>query len=261
MNNYEEKRQYKIDRARELAEKAKKESDQRFQTAQQISSFIPFGQPILVGHHSEKRHRRDIAKIDNNMRKSIEADEKAKYYTDKAKRLENNYVISSDDPEAVIKLKEKLESLHRNQEIMKNCNKIIKNKKLSDIEKIEQMKIQGLNEQQSVKMLQPDFCGRIGFASFQLSNNSQNMNTIKKRIDELTRKSEQQTTEKEINGIKIIDNVEENRLQAFFNGKPSDEIRSKLKHSGFRWSPSNGCWQSYRNYHSKNKLEEICNSI
>lgn len=31
--------------------------------AEQISSFIPFGQPILVGHHSEKRHRRDLDRI------------------------------------------------------------------------------------------------------------------------------------------------------------------------------------------------------
>jgi len=259
--NYEEKRLYKIARAKELAQKAEKESEQRYKAAKQIGDFIPFGQPILVGHHSEGRHRRDLNRINTNMRKSVEADEKAKYYTDKAKRLENNYTISQDDPDAIIKLKEKLIGLERSQELMKACNKIIKNKKLSDIEKVEQMQKQGLNEQQAIKILEPDFCGRIGFASFNLTNNNANMNTVKKRIDELQRKSEQQATEKEINGVQIIDNVEDNRLQAFFPGKPSEEIRSKLKHSGFRWSPNNGCWQSYRNYRSKTALEDICNSL
>ena len=79
MTDFEEKRQRKIARAQELAAKAEKESEQRFNVAQQIGSFIPFGQPILVGHHSEGRHRRDLNRIDTNMKKSIEADEKAKY--------------------------------------------------------------------------------------------------------------------------------------------------------------------------------------
>lgn len=68
--------------------KAKRESDARFKAAKQIGDFIPFGQPILVGHHSEKRHRRDIERIDNNMRKSIEADEKAEYYANKVENAE-----------------------------------------------------------------------------------------------------------------------------------------------------------------------------
>ena len=31
-------------------------------------------QPILVGHHSEKRHRAALDKVDTNMRKGIEAE-------------------------------------------------------------------------------------------------------------------------------------------------------------------------------------------
>jgi hypothetical protein len=38
---------------------------------------IPFGQPILVGHHSEKRHRRDLARIDSGMSKGFEEGRKA----------------------------------------------------------------------------------------------------------------------------------------------------------------------------------------
>jgi hypothetical protein len=37
-----------------------------------ISDSIPLGQPILVGHHSEGRHRRDLDRIDGLMRKSVE---------------------------------------------------------------------------------------------------------------------------------------------------------------------------------------------
>jgi hypothetical protein len=261
MTDFEARKQRRIERAEELAAKAQKESEQRFNAAQQISSFIPFGQPILVGHHSERRHRRDLNRIDTNMKKSIEADEKAKYYTDKAERLENNYVISSDDPEAVTKLKEKLAGLERNQEIMKACNKIIKNSKISDVEKVEQMQQYKLTEQQAIKMLEPDFCGRIGFASYALTNNNANISTVKKRIDQLQARDSLQTKETELNGVKIVDNIEDNRIQAFFPSKPSEEVRSTLKHSGFRWSPSNGCWQSYRNNHSMQSLVNLCKTL
>lgn len=57
---------------------ASQEADQRFGAAKQISDRIPLGQPILVGHHSESRHRRDLARINNNMRKGFEADSRAK---------------------------------------------------------------------------------------------------------------------------------------------------------------------------------------
>lgn len=259
--NYEERKQQKIERAEELARKARQESEQRFKSAKQISDFIPFGQPILVGHHSEGRHRRDIGKIENNMRKGIEASSKAEYYEDRAKRLENDKTISSDDPEAVTKLREKLEKLEQLQESMKNINKVVKNSKLSEVEKVEKLQELGLKEQTAISILEPDFCGRIGVPSYKLTNNNANMSTIKKRIQSLQARDEQETTEKEINGVKIIDNIEDNRLQAYFPGKPSEEIRTKLKRNGFRWSPSNGCWQSYRKQHSLDALNEICKSL
>ncbi|MDA9912862.1 DUF3560 domain-containing protein [Candidatus Nanopelagicales bacterium] len=34
---------------------------------------IPLGQPILVGHHSERRHRRDIASFEAAIRRSVQA--------------------------------------------------------------------------------------------------------------------------------------------------------------------------------------------
>lgn len=41
--------------------------------AREIGSHIPFGQPILVGHHSEGRHRRDLARINRGYDKGYEA--------------------------------------------------------------------------------------------------------------------------------------------------------------------------------------------
>jgi len=250
-SNYEEKKAAKIERFSRLAAKNLKESDSRYQTAKAIGSFIPMGQPILVGHHSEGRHRSDLKKIDNNMRKSIEADKKAAYYANKAENAENSNAISSDDPTAIEQLKKKLEGMERCQELMKAVNKIVKNKKLSEIQKVEMIVREDLlKEHQAIKILEPDFCGRIGFASYALTNNNANMATVKKRIEKLEAIEQIGNKEYEINGVKIVENADENRIQMFFDGKPSDEIRKELKGNGFRWSPYNVCWQAFYSAHA-----------
>jgi len=56
--------QMKAEFAKSQSLKHSKESDRRYEYGHKLGSVIPFGQPILVGHHSEKRHRSLIRKID-----------------------------------------------------------------------------------------------------------------------------------------------------------------------------------------------------
>lgn len=47
----------------------------------------------------------------------------------------------------------------------------------------------------------------------------------------------------EFDGVKIVKDFADNRLRLLFDEKPSADLRDKLKHNGFRWSPSAGAWQ------------------
>ena len=49
-----------------------------------IADGIPFGQPILVGHHSERRARKDAEKIENGMRRAVKLWDTSTYWTDRA---------------------------------------------------------------------------------------------------------------------------------------------------------------------------------
>ena len=49
-----------------------------------IMSFIPMGQPILVGHHSEARARSDRAKADRLTRRYLEERERAEHWEERA---------------------------------------------------------------------------------------------------------------------------------------------------------------------------------
>jgi hypothetical protein len=255
-SNYEEKRANRLERYERLASKFSQESDIRYQRFKSLLSVIPMGQPILVGHHSEKGHRSLLKKADNNMRKSVEADDKSKYYADRAETVENNHAISSDDPNALERLQEKLAGLEKNQELMKKCNKITGSKKLTEAAKIEQLIGLGLKESTAMEIMTPRY-GRVGIPSFKLTNNNATIRTVKQRIERLQKIEAMPDEEKAYGDITVKALASENRVQMFFPGKPSDEIRTELKRSGFRWSPMNGCWQAFYSNRSKHNAIDI----
>jgi len=85
------------------------------------------------------------------------------------------------------------------------------------------------------------------------------MRRVKERIKYLTRTQAQPEMVKENsdNGIRLEDSPADNRVRLFFPGKPSEETRARLRSNGFRWTPSLGCWQAYRNYRSQQVAQEI----
>lgn len=62
----------RVERLEARAERTAAESDAAWNKARATADLIPFGQPVLVGHHSEGRHRRDLARIDAGYRKGAE---------------------------------------------------------------------------------------------------------------------------------------------------------------------------------------------
>jgi hypothetical protein len=80
MNDFQSKREEKVTRFRELAEKHENISTGRYFAARQELEMIPSSQPILVGHHSEKRHMAHLKRIDQHFAKAKEHHDKAEYY-------------------------------------------------------------------------------------------------------------------------------------------------------------------------------------
>jgi len=150
-------------------------------------------------------------------------------------------MINSNDKDAISKLKMKVEKLTKNQEHMKACNKIIKDKKDKKVDRlIEILKISSL---EATELMKPDFCGRVGFPSFQLTSNNASIKATQARITQLEKAAQFKTEESIIGGVKVVKNAELMRIQFFFDGKPEHEVISLMKKHGFKWSPSNVCWQ------------------
>lgn len=80
-----------VDRAKDRAERFSSYRENRANDAESarnavsaIASGIPFGQPILIGHHSEKRARKDAERIENGMRRAVQMWETADYWKRRA---------------------------------------------------------------------------------------------------------------------------------------------------------------------------------
>ncbi len=257
--DYADRKQARIDSYRDKAQKNRAKSYDAYDASKKATEGIPTGQPILIGHHSEGRHRAAIRRSDAAMRKSIEATDKANYYDGKANAAENNTAISSDDPEAIEKLQAKLDSAEKKQALMKGVNRIVRNKKLTHDAKIQKiMNDFALDQKNAENVFVPDCFGGIGFAKFQLQNNNANIRRMKQRIEMLQNRSQDSTSELAFPGGKIVDNVEENRLQIIHDDKPDAETRANLKSAGFRWSRYNNAWQRHRSNYAIDQAKRIC---
>lgn len=80
-----------VDRAEERAERFTDYHHARADDAaaahkavERITDGIPLGQPILVGHHSERHARKDAERIENGMRRAIKMWETAEYWKRRA---------------------------------------------------------------------------------------------------------------------------------------------------------------------------------
>jgi hypothetical protein len=76
---------YHADRAKACEDEAAR----RWEAERGIRDAIPMGQPILAGHHSERRHRRDLARADAHAQAGLEATRKRDYHQDRAEVAEH----------------------------------------------------------------------------------------------------------------------------------------------------------------------------
>jgi len=85
-------------------------SKERYKASQEGAEFLSLGEPIKVGHHSEKRHRALLERNWNRMEKSMEFAEKAEAAKSKAEYWENKAnEITLAMPESLEYFKKRLE--------------------------------------------------------------------------------------------------------------------------------------------------------
>lgn len=221
VKRYQEKQASKAQKYLALAGKAMKESKAASDLADSIGGALN-GTPILVDHYSANKVRRAYDKVHDLTGKSFELRDKAEHYEKKAENAVNPNAISSDDPEAVVKLKKEIEALEKQRHYFKN--------------------------EYVVKPGVPMFKeGSAHYRKIYLESIGRNIRDKQKRIEQLQQVKAMPAADKTIGPVRISVNKTDNRVQIFFPDKPSDSVRYELKRNGFKWAPSVGAWQRQLN--------------
>ena len=258
--------------AAELTTAAKGDPEKLALARQQLSRFVGgFKQRYMAWLDAQSRTMStmitggsNFPTARNNKANAVEikrSQEMTEYVNDTTRKMLNEMnpkAISSDRPDVVVKLEEKVAELEATQARHKAINKIVRKKGVSDAEKITQLKEEiGLAEFTAKELLKPDYSGRTGIPSYEMTNNNANIRTTKERLANVQREQDKPTTETAFSGGTVVDSAENNRVQILFDEKPDAEMRTKLKSRGFRWSPSEGAWQRQRTNAARYAAQEV----
>lgn len=143
----------------------------------------------------------------------------------------------------VERLQDKVDNLTALQERMKSANKIVRNKKLQDVEKVDELVALGFSEKNAQIILEPDFCGRVGFPSYCLTNNLAKIKDAQSRLEMHAQMAQEEDREEEHPWGTLVWSFTDERVRFVFDGKPGANVISLMKSNAFKWSPSNMAWQ------------------
>lgn len=238
MNAYEQRKAERIERQRERAANLRGQADAASKSIRAKLDCMN-GTPILVGHHSQRRHERDLARIDSAMRKSIDASKEADRLERAADAAEVSTAVSSDDPDAIAKLREQLaEAKERHARLLDANDCFRKGNPAGGVEFLAMA--WGIDVMDAVARF--DIWRSMGHKTVPTANSSADIRRIEKRIAELEAKQSRPAPPPLVVGDVTV-TEEENRLRIRFPDKPAPEVRDLLKAHGFRFSPREGAWQ------------------
>ena len=251
-----EKKPEEAERAYRLAERYSKKMSEYYNKESSIGMMCPSVMISGAGNFPVKKKERQVVAWQRNH-------EFYQYVQGILEKIENilygKEIIKSDDERAIEKLEEKLEDLKGTQERMKAANKAIR---MKDTEAGDDaLREMGYSEEAIKQLREPDFCGRLGYPGYLLTNNNANIHRVEERLNRLKAVKEKGSSEQEFGTFKVVENTEAMRYQIIFDGKPDTEVRTLLKSNGFKWAPSQGAWQRQITTNGKYALNRVVEKL
>lgn len=141
-----------------------------------------------------------------------------------------------------------LDKAEKLQQTMKLANSIIRSKKDVTVRLIKEA---GMSGASAVKIQEPDYAGRVGYATYQLTNNNASIKRLQERVKMLQKKvegakaAESGVEEKyTFDGGIIKVNYDEDRVQILLDSVRADRaMYQKFRKNGYVFSPTNKAFQ------------------
>ena len=85
----------------------------------------------------------------------------------------------------------------------------------------------------------------VNFYPFlKLGNYDETVKVVEKKVKKS--KNSRKNNKNNSNKFDIVENLEKNGIELYFEGKPSENFRNMLKQFGFRWNRNKKCWYTKR---------------
>lgn len=128
MTTRRERMEARAERRREWAQGRDDKASQAWDASRSEVQHLPLGQPILVGHHSERGHRRMLERAHRKTDQAVEHMNMRDHHAAKAEGIERQLktTIYSDDPDALEQLDAKIARLEAERDGIKAYNKTAK---------------------------------------------------------------------------------------------------------------------------------------
>lgn len=237
----------KMDRRREWAGKADARSEAAAQKAGALAERIPPGQPVLVGHHSERRHRRDAERIRAGFTRAHEEHQKAEHHRQRADGLERalDRSVFSDDVDAVAQLEARIAERTARLERRTAINKAFKKAPGED-------RAAKLAALVSAGQVTPEEAANITrtfqlahwetkpYPAYSISNLRADIARNAKRLKEVKARQQRiEAAESSPEGVQVVD-LGNGYSRVTFAEKPAREVLEALRTAGYRWRQ--GSW-------------------
>lgn len=259
MRPYAERRAARIERLQNAAARVTAEGNARIETASSRANQIPLGQPMMPGHHSYKRDRNFRDKIAAGFDKGFGLLKEGRELERRAEAAEENTAISSDDPEAIDKLKAKLaeeEAAHAATKAgVARARKALRSAGAGrpGLPRAEWPAALEAAKVPPAIISSILVCGWIP----SVTNGGANIRRIKERIAHLERRAATPTPPPEEHPGGVTIEESENRVRIYFSGKPPGAVRELLHARGFKFARTepgmpwqrfagNGAWYAAR---------------
>ena len=250
---YAERRAARQDRLDSRVDRLRAEATSQFKRSDAAIEGIPFGQPILVGHHSEKGHRRALTRSRAAMDKSVAATRAA----DHVAAIDPSTAVLVTDADGPEILRARLAKAEERQAAFKAINALVwKNDRAG-------LAAMGISEARIADLFTPQWGerGPIGIPAYELTNNNANIRRMRRRLEELERAAKLKFKQRTVGDVRVVEDPDLMRIQLHFPAKPSPATIAILKAHAFRWAPSELAWQRQLNAEGRMHADQVLRAI
>lgn len=231
---YRERMERRAERRRQWADSRVAKRDAAWKQSHDIAHEIPLGQPILVGHHSEKAMRRLYDTIERKGFEGLRHHEMVAHHETAAAGIEHQLErsIYSGDPDAIERLQERIAELEAKRERIKAYN-VTARKGKPDASMLTD------DERRDLEMCLRYTPGKgAQFPAYMLSNLGADIRRNRERIDDIKRRQQRQRTAEDAGGVSVRHG--DRHSWVTFAEKPDRATIDALKAAGYRYS--RGTW-------------------